>query len=129
MALVTSLFFFNSIFSFKFPFFVNAALVFLVSLPIILNGLWSVQLEPKINRQVLSYTLVVALVLMEMAVAISFWPVTVWIASLFLVTGTYVMLGLLQHHLQGRLFASTLREYAGVGVFVMIVMMILTQWR
>jgi hypothetical protein len=91
--------------------------------------LWSVQLENKISKQVLSYSLIVAFVLTEMAVAISFWPVTVWIASLFLVTGMYVMLGLLQHHLQGRLFANTLKEYAGVGVFVMLVMMMLTQWR
>jgi hypothetical protein len=129
MSLVTSLLYFNSIFSFKFPFFVNAVSVFFVSLPIVINGLWSVQLENKISKQVLSYSLIVAFVLTEMAVAISFWPVTVWIASLFLVTGMYVMLGLLQHHLQGRLFANTLKEYAGVGVFVMLVMMMLTQWR
>lgn len=129
MALVMSLFFYNAIFSFKFPFFLNAILVFLVSFPLILNGLWSVRLEPYISRQVLMYSLVLSLVLTEMAVAISFWPVTVWIASLFLVTGMYVVLGLMQHHLQNRLFRNTLREYAGVGLFVLTVMMVLTQWK
>ena len=129
MALVTSLFFYNTIFSFKFPFFINAILVFLVSFPIVLNGLWSVRLEPTLSGQVLSYSLILSFVLTEMAVAISFWPVTVWIASLFLVTGMYVLLGLMQHQLQDRLFKNTLREYVSVGVFVTVVMMVLTQWK
>ncbi len=129
MALVTSLFFYNSIFSFKFPFFVNAVLVFGVTFPVVLNSLWSVKLESRISRGVLMHSLVVAFVLAEMAVAISFWPVTVWIASLFLVTGLYVFLGLLQHYLQERLFKNTLREYASVGIFVLVVMMVLTRWK
>ncbi len=129
MALVTSLFFYNTIFSFKFPFFINAVLVFLVSFPIVLNGLWSVKLEPFLSWHVLSYSLILSFVLTEMAVAISFWPVTVWIASLFLVTGMYVLLGLMQHQLQERLFKNTLREYVSVGVFVTVVMMVLTQWK
>ena len=129
MALVTSLFFYNTIFSFKFPFFVNALLVFLVSFPIVLNGLWVVNLETTLSKRVLMYSLLLSFVLSEMAVTISFWPVSVWIASLFLVTGMYVFLGLMQHHLQGRLFRSTLREYSGVGLFVLAVMVALTKWK
>lgn len=129
MSLVTGLFFFNSIYSFHFPFFVNAILVFVVSFFIVLNSLWSVKLEPTLSREVLIYTLIVSLVLTEMAVAISFWPVTVWIASLFLVTGLYMYLGILQHYLQGRLFKNTFNEYVRVGIFVIIMMMLLTNWR
>lgn len=129
MALVTSLFFFNTIFSFKFPFFVNAILVFFVSFPTVVNGLWSVKLETNLSKQVIMYSVLLSFILSEMAVAISFWPVTVWIASLFLVTGMYVFLGLMQHHLQERLFVNTLREYATVGLFVLTVMMVLTKWK
>lgn len=129
MSLVTGLFFFNSIFSFKFPFFLNAVLVFLVVFPLVLNSLWSVKLESQISKKVLTYSLVVALVLTEIALAISFWPVSVWVASLFLVTVMYVFLGLLQHHLQDRLFENTLREYVGVGVFVLVLMIFFTQWK
>jgi len=129
MALVTSLFFYNTIYSFKLPFFYNAVMVFGVSFLVVLNGLWSVKLEPFLSKQVIMYSAVVAFVLSEMALAVSFWPVTVWIASIFLVTGMYVLLGILQHHLQERLFKNTLKEYAGVGVFVLLVMMILTEWK
>ena len=129
MALVTSLFFYNTIFSFKWPFFVNSLLVFFVSFPIIVNGLWSVKLEAYLSRQVVIYSLVVSFVLAEIAVAISFLPVTVWMSSLFLVTGMYVFLGLLQHHLQDRLFKKTFREYLTVGLFVLLVMLALTKWR
>ena len=58
----------------KFPFFVNAVLVFGVSFPIVLNGLWSVKLEPYLSKQVLSYSLVLSLILTELAVAISLQP-------------------------------------------------------
>lgn len=129
MALITGLLLYNTIFSFKFLFFINAILVFLVSFPIVLNGLWSVKLEPKISREVLLYSVVIAFVQAELAVAISFLPVTVWMASLFLVTGLYVFLGVMQHHLQERLFANTVREYLVVGVLVLAVMLGLTQWR
>lgn len=129
MALVTSLFFFNTIFSFRLPFFANSILVFLVSLPIFVNGLWSVKLEPKLSRNVIMYSLVSAFVLAEFSYAISFWPVSVWMASIFLVTGMYVLLGILQHHLQERLFVNTMKEYAWVGVLVLMVMMVLTPWK
>ena len=129
LLLLTSLLFYNTIFSFKLPFFANAILVFLVSFPIVLNGLWSVKLQPKITREVLLYSSILSFLLAEMAVAISFWPATVWIASLFLVTALYVFLGLLQQHLQQRLFAKTIQEYSTVGLFVLSVMILLTPWR
>lgn len=129
MSLLSSLFLYNTIFSFKWPFFINAVLVFLVSFPIVLNGLWSVKLEPFLSRQVIIYTITVSFVLAELATALSFWPVTVWIASLSLVTGLYVFLGLLQHHLQERLFRSTFREYVYMGLVMLTIMILLTPWR
>ena len=129
LTLVTSLLFYNSIFSFKFPFYINALAVFGVSLPLMINGLWSIKLEQTLTKQLLLYGLFCSLVLSEIAVAISFWPVTVWIASLFLVAGVYVMLGLLQHHLQERLFKKTFRDYVSVGVFVLLVTLVVTKWR
>lgn len=129
MSLVTSLLLYNTIFSFKWPFFINSLLVFVVSFPIVLNSLWSVKLQPFISRQVLTYTFTVTFVLAELAAAISFWPVTVWIASISLVTVLYVLLGILQHHLQERLFRATFREYLYMGLVVLVIMMFLTPWR
>lgn len=129
MALVTSLFFYNSIFSFRFPFFINAVLVFFVSLPIVVNGLWSVKLEPYLSRKVITYSLIVSFILAEIALALSFWPVSVWMVSIVLVTCLYVFLGLLQQHLQDRLFKNTIKEYLLVGLMVLSVMLVVTRWR
>lgn len=129
MVLVTSLFFYNTIFSFRLPFFLNAVSVFALSFPLVLFGLWSVTLEPKLTRRIVNYTLTVSFILAQLAAAISFWPATVWIASISLVTGMYVFLGLLQHHLQEKLFKSTFREYLAIGLLVLVVMMVFTPWR
>lgn len=129
MILLTSLFFYNTIFSFKWPFFINSVLVFLISFPLILNALWTVKLQPYISRQIVIYTVTVSFILAELAAAISFWPVSVWLASLALVTGLYVFLGLLQHHLQERLFAKTFREYIIMGISVLGLIITLTSWR
>ena len=129
LILITSLLFFNTIFSFQFPFYVNALLVYGVSFPLVLNGLWSINLEQEVTARILFYSLGISFVVSELAIAISFWPVTVWIASLFLVAAMYVFLGLMQHHLQERLFKKTFREYVGMGVFVLLVTLIVTSWR
>lgn len=129
LTLIISLMFYNSILSFKSHFIINAGLVFLVTFPLVLNGLWSINLDIKINRKVWWYTTVISMILAEMAMAISFWPVTVWIGSLFLVAGVYLFLGLAQHHLQERLFRKTMQEYLSVGVFILIVTILVTSWR
>lgn len=129
LILITSLLLYNSIFSFRFPFYVNWLMVFVVTVPLMVNGLWSIKLEPTLSKKILGYSFASALVMSELAVALSFWPVSVWIASLFLVAGVYVMLGLLQHHMQDRLFRKTFRDYISVGVFVFLVTMFVTRWR
>jgi len=129
LTLVTALMFYNAILSFRAPFWANAILVGLVTFPLIVNGLWSINLDIKVSSKVWWFSGVIALVLAEMAIAISFWPVTVWIGSLFLVAGVYLLLGLSQHHLQERLFKKTLQEYLTVGVFILVVTMLVTNWR
>lgn len=129
LILTTSLLFYNTILSFRMPFFVNALLVFLVSFPLVLNGLWSITLELVLSKRLLWCSGVIAGVLAEIMVVLSCLPVTVWIGSLVLVAGMYLLLGLMQHCLQERLFRKTVREYLMVGVFILVVMMMVTPWR
>jgi hypothetical protein len=106
-----------------------ACLTAAFSFPVLLQGLWSIQLTKHLSRQVLLVSLAVSFVLGEIAVSLSFIPVTVWIASLFLATVAYISLGLLQHALQDRLFKRTIYEYVGVGVFVLIATLLITPWK
>jgi len=129
LTLVTLVFFFNTIFSFRHNFAFNGLATGLITFPLVASALWSVKLENHFDKKLYWYAGVISLLVLETAIAISFMPISVWVASLFLVTVVYVSLGILQHDLSDRLFDKTLQEYVGVGVFVIIATILVTQWK
>ena len=128
LTLLTAFFLYDTILSFRLPFWSNFILVFLVSFPLFFQGLWSVKLEKKISHQIWFYSLALSLVVAEGVLALSFWPVTVSAGSLALITIMYVVLGLTQHQLSQRLFKRTINEYLTVGIIVLGVIIITTHW-
>jgi hypothetical protein len=96
--------------------------------PLAIQALWSVNLEPKISKSVWSGALTIAWGLAGCSLMISFWPVTITVASLFLVTALYVAVGISQNHLSGRLFKKTLTEYLWVGGIVLLTVFLLSRW-
>jgi hypothetical protein len=127
--LLTSLLFLNTIFSHHFQFYLNGLLVGVLHFPLIFLFLWSVNLEPRIDKQLLQLSLILTAVLVECAVVFSFFPFSVWNISLFLMAFLYVGLGILQSHLQNRLFRNTLNEYSFVFAFICILFVILLPWK
>lgn len=128
LTLLTAFFLYDTILSFRFPFWLNFVFVFLVSLPLFIQGLWSVKLEEKISGQIWFYSLALSLIVAEGALALSFWPLTVSAGSLALITIMYMILGLTQHYLSQRLFKRTINEYLTVGIIVLAVILITTHW-
>lgn len=128
LTLLTAFFLYDTILSFRLPFWLNFVFVFLVSFPLFIQGLWSVKLEEKISGQIWFYSLALSLILAEGVLALSFWPVTVSAGSLALVTIMYVVLGLTQHYLSQRLFKRTINEYLTVGIVVLLVIILTTHW-
>ncbi len=127
-SLITAFLLFDTIFSFRLHPWFNSSLVFITSLAIGLQAMWSAKLVENLEKKALSYSLVLAWCLGELAFLISLWPVTIVIASLFLVTAMYVILGVTQQALLGRLFQQTVREYIQVGVLVFIIVFLATKW-
>lgn len=128
LTLLTSFLLFDTAFSLRlWPWF-NSLLIFLISFPLFIQGLWSVTLEERFSSQTFNLCLVSSLVLAEIAFIISFWPVSIAMASLLLTTAAYVLFGLFQAHLQERLFRQTINEYVSVGVFVLLIMLLTTRW-
>ncbi len=128
LTLVVAFFLWDTIFSFKLVGWWNALLVMITAFPLSLQALWSVNLEDKITREVWLNTIGITFSLTSLSLAISFWPVTITVASLFLVTSLYVSLGLVQHKLSGRLFKKTVNEYLWVGLAVLLTTLILARW-
>ena len=85
-------------------------------------------LDVKLSMRNVVFALVASLIVGEIALSLFFWPVTVVVGSLFLTVAVYVLLGLGQAELEGRLFAQTIREYMVLGIVVFISMFLATRW-
>lgn len=129
LSILTSAFLFHVIFSLRVAWWMVGLLVFVVSLPLLWQGTWSYVVSNTIKRE-FYYAMAGSLVMAEMAVALSFWLISVPLASVVLAMGMYVSLGLFQHDLEGRLFNRTIQEYLGFAgiVFVVVTMAVLLRW-
>ncbi len=128
MTLVTGFLLYNSLLSFRLPFWANGVGVAVISCLLLLPALWSVDLPEKLTHPIISYSVWLAMLVGLMALAIGFWPVSLAVASLFLTTVLYVFLGIAQHHFTGRLFTRTIWEYATVGMVVLVTMLVTAGW-
>lgn len=128
LTLVVAFFMWDTIFSFRLAPWWIGLLVFASALPLVLQALWSVNLEERITKKVWQNTLGLSWGVGILGLVIGFWPVTITAASLFLVTGLYVGLGLVQHSLSGRLFRKTVEEYAWVGGLVLVITFLMSRW-
>lgn len=128
LTLLTFFLIFDLILSFKWPIYISSSLVLLSSFPLYLQGYWTVSLEKKVELKLLLYSAVASLVMGEISLAIFFWPVTLVVGSLFLTVIAYLLLGLGQSNLEGRLFSQTVREYFFIGVLVLFGVFIVTRW-
>lgn len=128
LTLVTSFLIYNAILSLRQSILLTSSLYFISSALILFQGFWSVNLDKKLDRKIIVYSLVSSLVLTEFAIIIFFWPVTVVVGSLFLTSGVYLLLGLGQAKLEERLFSATVREYLTVGIIVLLGMFFATHW-
>lgn len=128
LTLITSFLVFDAILSLKSSLLINAVSVSVLSLPLFMQGFWSTVLEKEFSSRILGMSWVSSLVVGEIVAGLYFWPVTVVVGSLFLTVGVYILLGLGQARLEGRLFAQTVREYLVVGVLVFVGMFLATRW-
>lgn len=128
LSLVTSFLVFDAILSLRSPIWYLLPLVLVVSFPLFLQGFWSVVLEKEFSKDIFISSLISTLIMVETAAVLFFWPVTVVVGSLFLTVTFYILLGLGQSKIEGRLFSATIREHLVVGVLVFIAMFFATHW-
>jgi hypothetical protein len=128
LTLATSFLLYDTILSLRLPYYLNALLVFLVSFFLCLHGIWTINLEETITKQVLVYSFILSLGIGEIAGVLSFWPTAITLSSLFLTALVYVTLGLAQAKLSDRLFKKTINEYLLVGFLVLLVLLSFTSW-
>ncbi len=129
LTLFTGFLLFDALLSIRATIILNAVLAFLISFPLFFQGLWNSRLSKDIPRSLIYYSLLFSYTLSTICTLLFFWPVSIVVGSIFLTVTIYVLLGLGQAKLEGRLFRQTAREYIYVGVLVFVVMFFVTSWR
>lgn len=125
--LITAFFIFNVIFALRMPFYLNGLFVFVISFLLIIQFLWTIEMS-KISSGILVCSFSLALLVGEVAVALSFWPVAPTIWSLTLAALIYVLLGIITQYIKERLNKRLLAEYMGVGGLVLLFALFTTSW-
>lgn len=119
--LVTGFMLFNTVLSFHLGFWFSAPIIFVISFLLTFPALWSVEVGEKWDKNHLLLALMSSIWLTMFSIAISFWPVSLAMASLFLTTMLYSLLGITQHHISQRLNSKMIWEYLFVSGVVAII--------
>lgn len=124
--LLSAFFIFNVIFAFNLLFLWNGLVVLVISFPLIVQVLWTIEMEDKVSGAIWVQSLVLSLVLGELALSFSLWPMPTTIWSLALSSAMYVLLGLATQFLHGRGNRRVVWEYSLIGVAVLILSLFAT---
>lgn len=126
--LLSAFFIYDVVFSFNLLFLWNGLIVLAVSFPLVLQVLWSIKMEDRISTAIFVQSFILSLVLGELALSFSFWPMHPIIRSLSLSSAMYVLLGLTTGELRGKINNRVVWEYLGIGVVVLLVGFFATSW-
>jgi len=119
LLLLTAFFLFDSLFSFKFIYWINMLLVFIISMVIFSYVFFSVTIEladDGKDKNIWYYILVPSILMSEIALVLSFWPVGIFKGSIYLVMIVYILSGLMHGELRDRLFKRTWLIFVWVGI-------------
>src|SRR3989344_1522934 len=120
--LLSAFFIYNVVFAFNLLFLWNGLGVTLISFPLILSALWTIEMEDKVSSALVIRSFIVSLILGEIALSFSFWPVPTTIWSLSLSSSMYVILGLTTQVLRGKVNnRRVVLEYLGIGALILFI--------
>ncbi|MBN1168829.1 hypothetical protein JXA63_02965 [Candidatus Woesebacteria bacterium] len=128
LTLFTFFLLYDAILSLRINPLISSLAIGTVSFLLFLQGYWMTSLKKVLEKDVLWLSILSPLIMVQMSIIIFFWPVSVVVGSLFLTITVYVLLGLGQAKIEGRLFKNTIREYIILGVLVFLGMVFSTSW-
>ncbi len=123
---------FDTLWSFKLPFWANFILAYGVGMIIFTYQFWAVAIElpdDGKSRKISAYVSIPALLVAELALVLSFWPVGIFRGSMYLVAAIYILCSLIQADIRERLFRKFWLQYLWIGMAVLVGMLWLTRWR
>ena len=102
--------------------------IFIVSFLLILPTIWSMVLTDFISVRELIHTMVLTVAITEIGTLLTFWPVSVTFAAIFLAGNFYTLVGVSQYWVENRLFKRVLWEFVWVAVVLIIILFFTAKW-
>ena len=130
--LLACFFLFNTMYSFGFDYWINTLVVMFLTCFIFTYQFWVIAIElpdDGKNEKKLFYVLIPGLLVSQLALMFSFWPVGIFKGSIYLVSVIYVLSGLIQANIRGRLFRRTWLMFLWIGVAIVLGILLATKWR
>lgn len=125
LTIITSVLLTQTIFVQAWPWWISVIVLMLSHAWLIFMSLWSINLELKLDREVVVATLALTWIIGQTSLVLIFLPLFVWYRALLLMSVLYMGLSATHNYLQNKLFSQTLLEYATVaGIVTMIFIMI-----
>lgn len=118
----------QTLFAFRFHPIINALGIAVMAYPLTLQILWAMELTPTIGNRVKQLTMVITIVLLEIAWIFSLWPIGATLRALFLTTCFYGLTGMGQQYLGDRLYKRTIWEFFSVVFIVFCIVLLGTNW-
>ncbi len=106
----------------------NGLLIVLVSFPLVVHMLWSVDPTDIVEAERVRNSALISLVLGEVGLILSFMPVNQSIFALTLTSLFYALTGIIQLHMQDVLFKERVREYVFVLGSAIVVLFLTLAW-
>lgn len=128
ITLVVVFFVSNIVLSLKMPFWANALVMVPLVFFLTLQSLWSITLEKYLSKELILQSFLVAGIVGEESIALSFWPLQLSTASLFFAATYYAIVGVIQQHLQEKLFRNTIREFIFAFAIAFVLLLITSSW-
>jgi len=128
ISLLTAFLFFWTLTSFDLLYAVNGFFIFIFCFLIFFSFFWSFELDEKVLRNELLFSLVFAFCLSQIGWVLSFWPVEPLMETLFLSAIFYSFLGLGENYFLARPVFKSLRIYFFGILGLLILMIVSTSW-
>jgi hypothetical protein len=132
IVLITAFFLFDSLFSFKFIYWLNTIFVFLISMLIFMYIFYSVTIEladDGKDKDFWAYVLVPSFLIAQLGLVFSFWPVGIFKGSIYLVAAVYIIASLIQLELRSRLFKKNWITFIWITLAIILGTVLTTSWR
>lgn len=132
LTIITSSLLYVVIFSLPLLFIWRGLLVFLLTFILCVHIFWTTEME-KLDKKIIIYSTIVALIIGEEALALCFWPISNILAGMILSVSLYFILGIMTDYLRERLSREVMLGYLrwGAPIFISVFLLayLATSWR